>query len=228
MFYITKNFIFFLFVIISLTSCGSDRTISSDTTSLSKNATIYEDAEDGTNNKWEVYQGPYDVKIVDFGAKGSEHSVLLRQNWHKEDGQYVSGVYYRLTNEEHSNWDNTTQKVLHFDHMKKRSSDGSLYCFTVGVEVDTSYGKRTILFNTYFDKKHYPPDVTPIEEEDTVQITFPLLTSSVNSTKRWQHVSLDIEKYLHKIEPNNKLISINAFIVDGGDDYFDNIALDSQ
>ncbi len=228
MFSLTKLIIFFFFMIISLTSCSSDRSDIYTYTTLSQNATIYEDAESGSNDKWEVYLGPYDVEIADFGADGSSHSVLLKQNWHKEDGHYISGVYYRLTNQEHTNWDNTTQKVLHFDHLKKRSDDGSLYCFTVGVEADTSYGKRTILFNTYFDKKHYPPDVTPIEEEDTVQITFPLLTRSVNSTKNWQHVSFNIEEYLHKVEPDNDIIAINAFVVDGGDDYFDNIALDSQ
>ncbi len=226
-------YIHFFLLIISFIGCGtptnSISTITETSNQVHNTQTIYEDAEDGSNQKWEVWEGPYDVEVVNFGANNSKHAIFLRENWHKVDGKFISGVYYRLTNKEHTLWDNSTQKVLHFDHMKQRSADGRLYCFTVSVEIDTTFGRRMISFNTFYDKQHY--DAESIDSSDTdyeKELVFPLTMSYVNNTNKWRHLSFNIEDYLHRLEPDNDLVAINAFVFNGGDDYLDNIALASE
>ena len=140
----------------------------------------------------------------------------------------VSGVSYRLTNEEGTDWNNTTQKILHLDHMKKISKDNKLYSFTLSVEVQTKLGKRMLSFNTYYDKMKFEPDSQNYDDVDYIELVYPLDMKYVSQHDKWQHIRIDLTEYLHKLEPQNEILSVNAFVFEGGDDYLDNISLSSD
>ncbi len=220
---ILKTLFFLLFSLFIITACGSSSSNNIDITN-----TLYEDAENGLVDKWEVTVGSYEVLNIQEGANNSNRSIFLRHDWHEENGEMVSGVSYRLTNENGTDWNNTTQKVLHLDHMKKISKDNKLYSFTISVETDTKLGKRMLSFNTYYDKTDMNPSSQSYPDVDYIELTFPLSMQYVREFDIWQHIRLDLEEYLHQLEPQNEIISVNAFVFEGGDDYLDNISLASN
>ncbi len=222
--HILKLMFFLLFSLFFVTACGS----SSDNNGGTTDKTLYEDAENGLVDKWEVTLGPYEVLNVQEGAQGSSRSIFLRHDWHKENGKMISGVSYRLTNENATPWNNTTQKVLHLDHMKKVSGDNKTYSFTISVETMTKLGKRMLSFNTYYDKMKMDPSSQSYPDVDYIELTYPLNLQYVKEFDTWQHIRLDLQEYLHQLEPQNEIIAINAFVFEGGDDYLDNISLASN
>ncbi len=219
------NTIFFLlFSLFFIAGCGSG----SSKNDTANNKTIYEDAENALVDKWQVTLGPYEVLNIETGAQGSNRSIFLRHDWHEQNGHMVSGVSYRLTNEEGTDWNNTTQKILHLDHMKKISKDNKLYSFTLSVEVQTKLGKRMLSFNTYYDKMKFEPDSQNYDDVDYIELVYPLDMKYVSQYDKWQHIRIDLTEYLHKLEPQNEILSVNAFVFEGGDDYLDNISLSSD
>ncbi len=188
-----------------------------------EDTTIYEDAEDGSTQRWEIIEG-FDVENVDIGANGSERSILVKQNWlvdennnyiHDDNGFAINEAYYQLQ------INNDNQFVLHFDKMKIDNADRK-YCFTVGARVATDYGIRYISFNTFYDRLKMDPDSIELDD-GSKEFTFPLSMSYVNDTNVWRHIRLDLPKYLHKFEPNNNIQSVETFYFQGGNDYLDNI-----
>jgi len=211
------------FISFSLTSCGRN-----NQPIIPADATIYEDAEDGTTQRWEVWGG-YPIENVKIGANGSKHSILLRENWLRDkDGNYIldkngypiNGAHYELQMK------NDHQFILEFDKMKEKNKEVH-FCFTFGVKVDTTFGKRLISFNPFYDKENMDANIIPADN-DALELVFPLSMQYVTDAGVWRHLRFDLVSYLHQLEPNNNIVSITAFYFEGGDDYLDNIFLVSK
>ncbi len=206
-------------LLLSLAGCGGGV---SDTYAITK---VYENGEDGSAARWSRYNiCPYDAQNVAGGAQGSARSIFLRQNWVKQpDGSYKNEAGYILHNADGSDWNDTLRTILDFDKMKRFSADQMLYCFDCGVELDTAQGPRRLVFSTWFDKNHTPPQRK--EFPHIVEFTFPLSMEYVQKPDVWQHLHFDLNDYLHRFEPDNTITSVRFFFFEGGDDYLDNISL---
>jgi len=216
-----KNYLSLLIIaIIMLSGCGSTST--ELRYPIPKEASMYEDAEDGLVKRWEIKDG-FSVENVETGANGSDRSIFVKQNWlldddgeflKDENGFAINAAYYELK------INNDKQYVLQFDKMKIDSD--RTYCFTVGAKVDTTNGIRYISFNTFYDRQHMEQD-SVLLDDDVKEFISPLSMSYVNDTNVWKHIRLDLPKYLHNFEPNNHILSVKTFYFQGGNDYLDNI-----
>jgi len=201
-------------------SCGKDTTII--------NATTYEDAEDGSIQRWEVQMG-YPIKNVIGGANGSKRSILLKENWLRDanneyildkNGYPINGAHYELK------MINDHQFILEFDKMKEKNEEEH-FCFTVGIKVDTTFGKRLISFNPFYDKENMNAEIIPADN-NAKELVFPLSMKYVDVAGVWKHLKFDLNSYLHQLEPDNKILLVKSFYFEGGDDYLDNIQLSSK
>jgi hypothetical protein len=228
---ILKSFIYILGIILfTFNSCGSGGSGNSPILNydIPEDATIYEDAEDGSIERWEVQQG-HPVQNVKIGSNGSERSIYLRENWLRdendnyilsEDGYPTNGAHYEIA------MHNDNQFILEFDKMKKH--DKIKYCFTVGVKLLTDYGTRYISFNPFYDKEGMDARAQWLLDGTVRELNFPLSMSYVKVTNVWKHLRFNLSDYLHQFEPDNHIISVNAFYFEGGNDYLDNILLTSE
>jgi hypothetical protein len=208
------------FILFTFIGCGND-TIFND-------ATIYEDAEDGSVERWKVQMG-YPVKNVEIGANGSKRSILLKENWLRDkDENYILDANGYPINEAHYELQmiNDHQFILEFDKMKEKNKKEH-FCFTVGVKVDTIFGKRLISFNPFYDKEDMSAEIIPVDN-NAKELVFPLSMKYVDVTGVWKHLKFDLISYLHQLEPDNNISLVTAFYFEGGDDYLDNIQLSSK
>jgi hypothetical protein len=212
------SLIFFISFI--FTGCGND--------TILKDATIYEDAEDGSVERWKVQMG-YPVKNVEVGANGSKRSMLFKENWLRDkDDNYVLDANGYPINAAHYELQmiNDHQFILEFDKMKEKN-EIEHFCFTVGVKVHTTLGKRLISFNPYYDKVHMNANIIPADD-NAKELVFPLSMQYVTDAGVWKHLRFDLVSYLHQLEPDNNILLVTAFYFEGGDDYLDNIQLSSK
>jgi len=211
-----------LFVLFTFISCGSNTFI---------DATVYEDAEDGSTSKWEVWEG-YPIQNVEIGANGSSRSIFVEENWlRNEDGSFIkddndfpiNGAHYELPI--HNNY----QFILEFDKMRKAVEETELqYCFTVGVKLNTKDGERHISFNTFYDKENIEANAQWIIDGTVKELVFPLSMDYVDIENVWKHLQFNLVDYLNRLDPGNEIIEVTAFYFQGGDDYLDNIRLVSE
>ncbi len=215
-----------LFTSFIFISCGSDRS-GENYYSFNDSDSIYWDGEDGTIGNWQLWQG-HPIENVAKGANGSKRSILLREDWIGEDGDdyesYINGASYHLPIQ------NDYQTILEFDKMKKRGEKIN-HCFIVGVKTITEYGERWISFNTFYDLRKIDASSQWFDTENgsVLEFVFPLsMNEYVTQDSVWKHLRFDLNSYLQQFEPDNKILSIESFYFEGGDDYLDNIRLVSQ
>jgi hypothetical protein len=183
-----------------------------------KPPTIYENAEDGNNGRW-IAKGGYSVEIKNEGYN-SNKSVYARAKWKKENGVWTNLAYYQLTNLAHTNWNNTTQKFLEFEHKTTGSP-----CFTFGVQVKTLQGDRIMSWSMWYEIQNMPPTKI-VYDGGVVELVYPY-DKKMRYKGDWKTHRFDLEAELKKLEPNNRILSINYFYTTGGK-YFDNIRLVSK
>ena len=178
--------------------------------------TVYEDAENGNTAGWYTMEGPYNVKNV---YRNGTRAIFGKAKW--INGQYYNSSYYRLILDNGNYWNNTSQHILDMD------INGHTACFKVGVEARTSQGYRGVFFSIWYGKHNYPASKDVYG--DYTELTFPM-PESYRHGNNWKHFRVDIEAKIKELEPDNELISIESFVLNGMTGYgaIDNIKLLSQ
>ena len=188
----------------------------------SSTATIYEDAEESISPKWRQISGSYPPLRVKNGFN-SKGALVLTPEW----------VDNRTNNAEYQlDMNNTTQKILEMDmgglkdyKLPNLHQKGFIQHYKVGVRVTTKDGKRGMIWDSFFNHGgvepfkqgkwlSYPSPVEHVRGFDNVP-SLPI--------DRWVHFRVDVQKELEKLEPENKILSIDTFFATGG--FLDNIKL---
>lgn len=166
------------------------------------NSTVYEPATEALSANWVHISGP----TAPYLQRGM---VNLTSNWINHT---TNTSEYRLVFDE----PNRTQKVLELD------AGGLRYQlhFYIGVILETAHGPRKMVWDPFFTHENV------VAFKNDQYLSYPLYIDIQKESLTRQHVRVDIEKYLRVLEPNNKVVSISAFIASGGD--LDEIKLSSH
>ncbi len=181
--------------------------------------TLYEDAQDGTTKGWVTMEGPY--KVVNRFTGGSR-TIFGKAAWGGHNGErytYNAG-WYMLRNEDGTSWNNTRQHILDLD------VHGYSACYQVGVEVKTKQGYRSLFFSLWFGRNGWGPKKSVYN--GYTELVYPLPLEYLR--EGWHHLRIDLQKKLEILEPGNKILSVEAFILNGqtSDGAIDNIKLLSK
>ncbi|MCH9813294.1 MAG: hypothetical protein K0U47_05050 [Epsilonproteobacteria bacterium] len=178
--------------------------------------TLYEDAEDRNTNGWRTLSGPYQIENR---SKNGGRVIYGKAHWTNYNGQHytTNDAVYILTKEDGSPWNNNQQFFLELD------THGGTACFSLGVEVKTKQGYRTMLFSVWFGRKGWGPKKSIYGTN--VELVYPLADTYRHGG--WHHLRFDLQNYLEQLEPDNKIYSVEAFILTGqtGNGRIDNIKL---
>ncbi len=181
--------------------------------------TLYEDAEDGRTLGWFTVSGPDFVKNVK--VTGSR-SIWGNARWDGDHYPRQNHSSYKKVLDNGEVWSNTDQFILALDTI------GHTGCMRFGVEVRTKQGFRAITLSTWFDRKHYPPQ-KQIYNDGYIELTYPIPVALRYAGRH--SVQYNLQALLHQLEPNNDIISVDAFYMSGysrGAGGVDNIRLLSQ
>jgi len=191
---------------------------------------LYEDAENGISDDWQVVMGTYKPKRISTGYK-SKGSVKLTTNW---VSKVFNGVEYQLPL---NNYSHTTLELdvggvgkkggklggIHYG-----SKIGSMPHYSVGVYVTTKFGARVMTWDSWFT--HDEIDAFKASYGGKyVWLYYPSPIELVrgygfqNDLKKWEHFKVNLNDYLEQLEPGNKIISVDTFVATGG--FLDNIKL---
>jgi len=165
------------------------------------NATVYENSEDGTINRWTISDGNSALTTVTNLIDTTNQNHFMRLKGEEYASEYRIGNFPQ----EAGNWNNTNEKYLLFD---MRNSSG----FLVDIIVNTTNGLR---FLRYSD----------VEEDAGISdeyINFGLGYDIADGS--WHKVSRNLEDDLKKFEPNIEILSVSGLLVRGDID-IDNIEL---
>ncbi|MCH9812624.1 MAG: hypothetical protein K0U47_01630 [Epsilonproteobacteria bacterium] len=224
--YIINIYTLTFIALFTFTACGgSDTTqqlIENNHTQIPQdNASVYETAENGSIDKWELWSG-FEIENVPDGANGSSRSIFVKANWTQDaEGNHKNEAHYELPLAE----PNYSQFILEFDKKKKVSE--TLHCFTVGMTVETENGKRHLSYNPFLDRENIPASRHAFDNGE-IEIVLPLSMEYVDEAGVWKHLRLDLREALHHFEPDNDITAVTSFYFQGGDDYLDNIRLVSE
>jgi hypothetical protein len=202
---------------------------------------LYDDFEDGIDPRWVRDSGKamtlLNVGAID-GAVGDKERQVQTNGQHSLR-THLGGGYYFLFNQP-----DVRLKFLEIDMKIGNSS----HRFNFGVKVRTTLGIRNIEFSSWLN--HTMPDgrqiirgpygnVLPGHLQGHISAgqniahlhpspsDFYVATSRVGGgANMFVHYKIDIEAKLKLLEPNNKLLKILLFSVNGGD--YDNLALSSN
>jgi len=188
--------------------------------------TIYEDAENGNIAGWSTLDGPHTVQNVYFAGTRAIYGAGYWLN----GGAYNAG-FYQLLLDNGNTWNNTSQRVLELDF---NAGNDTSACFQVGVEARTSQGFRMIMFSAWYGRHHYNAART-VYDDNLVILTYPLDDAmGYLHANYWKHFKVNLQTYLEQLEPGNRILSVESFILNGTSyqgrykGYVDNIKLSSQ
>ena len=209
-----QYFIKMLFIVgavLLFQACG--RTTGSESSA----AMIFEDAEDGLSHRWQVIKGdssPSQIKAYNT----STYCIHLPVSWHEENGNWYNPHEYHLPLETEDAY------VLELD---VGGTGEEIPHYVVGVKIESDYGERTILWNSWYNHEGMPAKYT----QESATMVFPSPVELVRGfgyedTTTWSHFRVDIAKALHTFEPDNHITSVSTFIATGGD--LDNIGLSQK
>jgi len=153
--------------------------------------TVYEDAEDGTIQGWSIFANDPEGATIRNVKDPQRNGLVIELN-----GTGLSNGYMLGERTGEGAWEEYDKKVLRWS-MKYAES------FTIYISAETTLGRR---YFTY----------TPIDEDRGLSNGYILLglgSTSANGT--WQTFTRDLVEDLHRFEPDNHLISINAFMIRG-------------
>jgi len=167
------------------------------------NRVVYEDAEDGDTQGWQIYDdrtGGGAIRNIIDDEKGSRVIKL-------KGDRYNSG--YMIGGRTSANgWNNQTAHTLEWS---MNYSEG----FVIYIPVETSSGQRYLVY-------------TPRDDDKGVSgqyIRLGLGADADNGT--WQTFARNIAEDLARFEPENELLAINGFMI-RGTGFLDDIALISE
>jgi len=168
------------------------------------NSIVYEDAQDGKNSRWAVYdESPAGatVKNVNDAEKASK---VIEVSGSGTDNGFILGAWNSA-----NGWKNTINKEISWD--MKFNADSVIY-----ISVITADGPRFITYSplsdtTYATNPNYG-------QGKVVKDGYTYIHLGLNPNTRggsWQTVSRNLEADLKKYEPDNSLVSVSAFLVRG-------------
>jgi len=151
---------------------------------------VYEDAQDGTIDGWTIFQnssGSATITNISDAQRGSK--VIKLQG----DGLADA---YMLRDAQNNDWNNTT------DHILEWSLNYSEY-FTIYVDVQTTKGRRYIVYNPRDDDRGLSGEY----------ILFGVGANIIDGN--WHTITRDLSRDIESVEADNRLISINGMIIRG-------------
>ncbi len=164
-------------------------------------ATVYEDAEDGSTERWMIFRN----------AATSEINNILDEERNSRVIELVSrlgrrGGFWLRANQELENWNNDRQRVISWD-MKK---SGTYY---IMVQLSTDRGNRYILYNSRFSNQR--------------RRSYDFINIGVVEDDRWYSFERDLQEDLNSLEPDNNIREVKSLIFFGSAS-FDNIQLKDE
>ena len=185
---------------LTLSSCGGGGSSSSKVIEplykLSENGDyIYEDGEDNTTKGWVLYinDGNDTSSITSEFDEKKKSSVIKTMMTNREAG-YILGA----PSGEQGAWDNTTSKTIKWD-MQADSP------YTAYIRINTEKGKRLLYYTAGENNVSINSYATKFFHS--------LEAESLNGN--WQTYTRNLEQDLKHYEPNNNILSINAFTIRG-------------
>ncbi len=188
----------------------------------SKKFIMYEDAENKISSNWRQISGSYPPLRAKNGFK-SRGALVLTPEWIDN---------YRNISEYQLDMNNSNQKILEMDMgglkdylLPNVHQKGFIQHYKVGIRVTTSDGERGMIWDSFFNHGGVEPF------KDGKWLSYPSPVEHVRGFEnvpslpidKWVHFRVDVEEELHKLEPSNKIISIDTFFATGG--FLDNIKL---
>ncbi|CAA6807631.1 MAG: Protease 1 [uncultured Sulfurovum sp.] len=153
---------------------------------------IYEDAEDGKNDRWSIYLGPDSAKIINKLDNEKASKVISLEGEGYGNQYLIGGDLYNK-----DGWNDS--KHTHIKWSMK-NSDG----YIIYVNVKTVKGNRFIKYDDSSVNNQ------SIEDED---LHYGLGGNSSDGT--WHTYIRDISKDIKELESDNELLSIEGFLVIG-------------
>lgn len=163
---------------------------------LAKN-TVYEDASDGSTDRWEIFDRTPTGATITNVFDADKNSRVIELNGNGADNGYWLGNRQGRTGA----WNNTQAKIIQWDMRFAES-------FYIYVSVRTQNGHRYILYTPSTQGNDYT-EVVGV----STYIHYGL--GSVARNGAWQTITRDVEADLKTFEPENAILSINAFLVRG-------------
>jgi peptidoglycan/xylan/chitin deacetylase (PgdA/CDA1 family) len=150
------------------------------------NATIYEDAEDGTISRWSIVDNIPEGATVNNIYDEERHSRVIELNGSDSyDNQYQLG----------DTWNNQREFNIKWD---MKTTDG----FIIDIVVSSANGDRYLRYND--NEKSY-------KGKDDEIIYHGIGYHSTNGD--WNSFTRDLQSDLQEIEPNNTILAINSFLI---------------
>jgi len=186
--------------------------------------TLYEDAEDTISKNWRVISGDYTPIRVKGGFNKSKGALVLPPEW---IDNYTNLAEYHL------DMNNSKEKILEVDmgglsnyRLPNLVDRGYIQHYSIGVYVDTFYGKRALLWDSFFTHGGVEPFTT-----DHFWLNYPSPVEHVRGYEevgglpidKWVHFRVNVDSELQKLEPNNRILTIETFFATGG--FLDNLKL---
>ncbi len=195
-----------------------------------KDETLYEDAEHGLHG-WRQVSGTIAPQIVSRGYE-SAHCIKLTPQWN-EAGTVNSAEYSLPLN------NNKGENILEMDvggagvgggrpaGKFSNAPRGSMPHFFIGVIVNTKWGARSIIWDSYLN--HIGAQPARMDYGNGyIELSFPSPIEHVRGfgftpIDQWDHFRVDIQAALSQLEPGNEITSVVQLSVSGG--FLDNIKL---
>ncbi len=161
---------------------------------------IYEDAEDGNTDGWQVYDAtPEGATITNIMDEARGNRVIELAGDIYNNGYMLGG---RTTD---TGWNDQ-------EHTRIRWSMNYNELFVIYIPINTTNGRRYMVYENNDEDRG----------ESNGYIRFGLGANAFTGT--WQSFERDIEADLHQFEPENELLSVDGFMIRGSG-RLDDIAL---
>ncbi len=170
-----------------------------DDISLSHNRNIYEDAESGTIDGWDIYDNsPEGATITNVFDTDTQSRVIQLKGEGFQNG-------YRLRNKDFSYWQNNTQFVATW------SMKFSEY-YTIYFNIQTDIGQIFLYY-------------TPVDENKPISENYIHVGLGTNTASgEWVTISRDLSQDIQRLLPESTILEINSLLVRGSGS-MDNISL---
>ncbi len=166
------------------------RNITIPASALPQNSIAYENAQDGSTDRWTIYDNvPAGAQITNIYDSERQNNVIQFSGAGADNG-------YRLTNSDGSYWNNTSHFIIKWD-MKYSEP------FTVYIDLDTSAGRRYL---------QYRP-VNNNSLGDAEYVLYGLGTDADDG--RWHTYVRDLQADLKVAQPSVTILAVNGFLIRG-------------
>ena len=159
----------------------------------------YEDADDGSTNRWYVYDNtPYGAQINNVYDSDRQSRVMQLSGSGTDNG-------YRLTNDDGTYWNNSSHSILRWSMNYSES-------FLIYIDLETTAGHRYLI---------YTPAVynTPGRGE---YVEYGLGADAMDG--QWHTFVRDLQADLEEAQPGVTILEVNGFLIRGSG-MLDDIAL---